>query len=320
MFARSILGWVVALVAIANALPAAAITEPCPTWFPDFRCERSGRYDGFVAPVSHPYLFEDPFITTNIQGVGIWHEYPEESAMMGGNAWVAALQARVAITDRLAFIATKDGYIWTKPENSALKHDDGFANIAAGFKYALIDDRENNFILTPRLVIEIPVGQDNVYMGYGDGIAITSLSAGYQLFGVNILGDFGFQVPFNRNKQATSMMYHLHLSYPLFKYFVPLVELNGWHYMNSGNGKLKMDVQGAGKISLVDIGAIGFDAVDVANLGNKNIAGHDLITMAFGARIPVTDHVSLGAAYEIPVTHRKDIFDKRVTWSVLLEF
>lgn len=320
MSLKRITACIAAIAALFMALPALAIMDECPTWFPDFRCERSGRYDGFVAPISQPYLFEDPFITTNVQGVGIWHEIPDHSVLMGGEVWVAALQARLAITDRLAFIATKDGYIWTKPDNPALKHDDGFANIAAGFKYALIDDRENNFIVTPRLVIEVPVGQDNVYMGYGDGIAVTSVSAGYQVAGVNILGDFGFQVPFNRNKQSTSMLYHLHLSYPIFEYFVPLVELNGWHYLNSGNGKLKVDVEGAGKISLVDIGATGFEAIDVANLGNKNVAGHDIVTMAFGARIPVTDHVSLGAAYEIPVTHRKDIFDQRVTWSVLLEF
>jgi hypothetical protein len=320
MFRKCLVRWITVFAGLTAALPALAIMEECPTWFPDFRCERSGRYEGFVAPISHPYLFEDPFITTGIQAVGLWHEYPERSAMMGGEAWDVAVQARVALTDRLAFIATKDGYIWTKPDNPALKHDDGFANIAAGFKYALIDDRENNFILSPRLVIEIPVGQDNVYMGYGDGIAITSVSAGYQLFGVNVLGDFGFQVPFNRNKQSTSMMYHLHLSYPIFDFFVPVVEMNGWHYMNSGNGKLKLDVEGAGKISLVDIGVLGFEAVDVANLGNKHVAGHDLITMAFGARIPINDNVSLGAAYEIPVTHREDIFDQRVTWNILVEF
>ena len=84
----------------------------------------------------------------------------------------------------------------------------------------LIDNREKGYILTPRLVIEIPVGQDNVYMGYGDGIAITSVSGGYRIGNLNILGDFGFQIPFSTKKQSTSMLYHLHLSYSLFKYFV----------------------------------------------------------------------------------------------------
>ena len=44
------------------------------------------------------------------------------------------------------------------------------------------------------------------------------------------------------------------------------------------------------------------------------------MTLAFGARIPVTKHISLGAAYEFPVTDREDIFNERVTWSVMLEF
>jgi hypothetical protein len=311
---------VTVIIGLVASAPAYAITEECPTWFPDFQCERSGRYDGFVMPISHPYLFEDPFITTGINLVGIWHDYPRSSAFQGGHGWVVAAQARVAVTDRLAFIATKDGYMWSKPGNNALKNTNGFLNIAAGLKYALIDDRENNFILTPRLVIEIPVGNDDVYSGRGDGIAITGVSSGYRIGDLNILGDFGFQVPFSRVKQTTSMLYHLHLSYTLMEHFVPLVELNGHHYLDSGDGGTKVHLKGGGKARLRDIGANGFEAVDVTNLGQKSVAGNDLVTMAFGARFPITDHMSMGAAYEIPVTNRKDIFNQRVTWSFNFEY
>ena len=44
------------------------------------------------------------------------------------------------------------------------------------------------------------------------------------------------------------------------------------------------------------------------------------MTLAFGARIPITDYASLGAIYELPVTSREDIFNQRVTMSLLLEF
>jgi len=155
----SAIGLVLLVNTFFAAPPASGLDDEC-TWFPDIRCDRSGRYEGFVMPMSMPYLFEDPFITTGVNVVGIWHDYPtgRKSVFQGGDAWVTAVQARVAITDRLAFIATKDGYAWHRPDNELLRNDQGFFDIAAGFKYALIDDRENNFILTPSLRIDIPVG------------------------------------------------------------------------------------------------------------------------------------------------------------------
>ena len=38
----------------------------CAGWFPDLRCERQGRFDGFHKPIVAFALFEDPFITTGI--------------------------------------------------------------------------------------------------------------------------------------------------------------------------------------------------------------------------------------------------------------
>ena len=92
VFARQIVRISVApLVAFALLVggfaPAASALEgeTCPTWFPDFRCKRSGRFDGFVAPIQMPYLFEDPFITTGAQLVGIYQEYPGDSIFDGGH-------------------------------------------------------------------------------------------------------------------------------------------------------------------------------------------------------------------------------------------
>ena len=150
--------------------------------------------------------------------------------------------------------------------------------------------------------------------------ALPGLSGAWRTDKLNIIGDFGFQIPFNRHKQSTSFDYHLHLSYSLFEYFLPVFELNGQHFVNSGNGAVKLDVRGAGKISLADLGLTGFEANDITNLGNKGVAENDVVTLAFGARIPVTRYLSFGAAYEFPVTHREDLFNQRVTWTALIEF
>jgi hypothetical protein len=108
---RRVLGALTVVVLLLGGAPiAAAQTDDCPTWFPDFRCERQGRYEGFVAPVTAPYLFEDPFITSGVSAWFLQNDFPEKSAFAGGHLSVFALQVRVALTDRLAFIATQDGH------------------------------------------------------------------------------------------------------------------------------------------------------------------------------------------------------------------
>lgn len=299
----------------------AAQPDDCPLWFPDLRCDRSGRYEGFVMPITTPYLFEDPFITTNINAVGIWHEYPNGSVFKGGDIWVVALQARVAITDRLAFIATKDGYAFHDPDTPGLGKRDGFFDIAAGFKYALIDMPEERLIISPSFRLDIPVGNNDVFSGNGDGVAIPAISAAWGgIDNLNLIGDLGGRIPFAGN-ESTSIFYNLHLSYNLFEHFVPLFEINGYHWTSSGSGSFKVKTQGGKvRLSTIQAGTGSFEAMDVANLGSISAGGNDLVTLAFGARIPIVDRVSFGTAYEFAVSDRKDLFEQRVTMSVTYEF
>ena len=95
--------WMIGLLALA--LPAGA-EEACDAWFPDFNCERSGRFDGFEKPIVAPYLFEDPFISTNAVPYFMWHDFPEQSVFDGGALYATAVQLRLAVTDRVAIIAT----------------------------------------------------------------------------------------------------------------------------------------------------------------------------------------------------------------------
>ena len=307
---------------VLAAAPAAAL-PPCPTFFPDFRCERQGRYEGFVAPVSAPYLFEEPFITTGLSAWYMYHEFPGSSIFDGGHLNAVALQERVAITDRLAFIATKDGYVWMDPKFDLLDNEQGFVNIAAGFKYALIDMREDNFIVSPALRFEIPVGGRDVYSGHGDGVFIPSVSAAWGIGDFHAMGSVGGQIPVDYGDQTSQIFYNLHLDYALWKYFVPLVELNGYHWTSNGHGNLPVPTDvGTLRLSYAQdvTGVGGFEGIDVLNLGSPSVSKRDVVTFAAGARFPITKNVSLGAVYEFPITHRKYIFDQRVTANLMLEF
>jgi hypothetical protein len=296
-----------ALLAAAFALPAAALEgESCPTWFPDFRCDRSGRWDGFVAPMQMPYLFEDPFITTGLQLVGIYHEYPGHSLFGGGHLGVLALQARVALTDRLAFIATKDGYVWHRPDD--LPNEDGFFDISMGLKYALFQNEEENWIVSPSFRIDIPAGQKRVYSGNGDGVGIPAVSAAWGWGDFHVLGDFGARFPFDMNAESTSLFWNLHFDYALFEHFVPLFEVGGMHWTGHGTKIQAPNPPGS------------FEGVDVVNLGVRSVTGNGIVIVTFGARFPITKHLSFGGSYGIPATDRDDIWKQRATMSLLLEF
>lgn len=313
------------IVCVLIAAAAGRAEESCRELLPDFACEgREPRYEGFVPPTSMPYLFEDPFITTEVSAHGLWHAFPWDSVFRGGEAWVAAVQARLAITDRLAFIATKDGYTWLRPgSHSQIPGDDGFFDITAGFKYALIERPEDGFILTPALRVDLPTGQDQVFSGNGSGELIPSFSTALGAGPVNLIGSYGWRIPFEGPKESTSMFYNLHASVPVLEYLVPFLELNGTTWVRSGHGEANVKTKAFGSVDLglaqeVVHGPLGqtdtlrWEGADVVNLGSEGVSGNTLLTLAAGARVPVTKRVSLGAYYEFPLTERQDIFGERV--------
>jgi len=306
---------------------AQAIGPECPTWFPDFAdCGRHGRYEGFGHTYSLPFLFEDPFITTEIRAWGRWHDIPNDSVLGGGDAWAAAVQARIALTDRLAFIATKDGYLYLDPDNEAIFHNtDGFMNVSAGFKYALIDMREDDFILTPSVRFEIPVGQDEILQGWGDGVIIPAVAAAYGIGKAHAIADFGWQIPFDMDQQSTSYYWALHLDYAIFEHLTALVEFAGMGWVNSGDGgitvknsALSPDPSLAVAQSALMVG--GFEGVDILNLGSPDVKGNYIGLFGVGLEVPINQHVSIGALYNFPITDREDLYDERVTLAINLEF
>jgi hypothetical protein len=289
-------------------------------------------------PMSMPYLFEDPFITTGANLVGIWNGVDERRDFQGADIGVLALQLRLAITDKLAFIATKDGFAMYRPDtkisdvpaladptnNKQLQADeDAFLNATIGFKYAMVEIPEENFILTPAIRYEIPLGNDEVFQGRGDGVFIPSATFAWGRDDFHLIGGLGGQVPVDSEKESTSLFYNLPLDYALFEKFVPFVELSGIHWTNSGDGGLNMNTR-LGDVPLDTAQALmrtgSFEGADVANLGSRSIKGQNLVTMGWGVRVPLDQHVSLGLSYERALSGKKHFFEQRVTAMATYEF
>jgi len=284
--------------------------------------------------MSSPYLFEDPYITTELNLVGIYHNFPSDSIVGGGNAGVIALQARLAITDRLAFIATKDGYTISRPDNALLDNEEGFMNITAGLKYAVIDDRESGLIVTPSLRYEVPLGSDGVFQGKGRGVVIPAISVGYGPKDIHLIADLGAQIAANANESSSSLFYNIHLDQafamdviPGADFFVPFIELNGMTWVNSGDGSNTYETD-LGRLPIKTIqNALNAqlknhrgEGNDVINLGSSGVAGNTVITMAWGFRIPFRNGFNTGFSYERSLSQRQDLFEQRATWMVSYEF
>ncbi len=323
---RTPLALVTALLGLAwlGATPAAAqSTDDCPTWLPDFHCDRSGRWEGFQKPIVQPFLFEDPFITTGLYAYYIWHEFPRNSALGGGHADAVALQARVALTDRLAFIATKDGYVWEYPDSPLLSDKRGWMNLVGGLKYALIERPEDRFILSPVLRIEVPTGSQDIFEGGSGVILIPSVSAAWgPSEKLQLIGDVGSHIPFDGRNHSSTIFYHLYADYQVDPHFQPFLQLSGIYYVESGDGNRRVRLRSGAEvpISAVEDLVGSFEGVDFHNLGSSGVDNNDYVTLAIGSHVPINRHVTFSIAYERPISSRKDITKQRVTTSLRLEF
>jgi hypothetical protein len=308
-----------------GAAPAAAEQEAGCTWLPDLRCGREGgRPEGFRMPIVQPYLFEDPFVTTGLYPYYLYHDYPNKSVFEGGHTEVVALQARVALTDRLAFIATKDGYRWNEPHLALLDHEEGWMNLAGGFKYQLVKDEERRFYLAPALRFEFDSGAHDVFQGQGDGLVIPSISAAWGLGKAHLIGGLGGQIPIDGRLQSSSIFYHLYLDYEVHPRFTPFVQISGLYWVESGNGEfpvaLKNNVDIPLGVAQAALGTDPFEGADVANLGSPGVDNLDLVTAAVGAHVRLADHLTWSIAYERAITSHKGIFQQRMTTALAVEF
>src|SRR4029079_12694137 len=139
---------------------------------------------------SNPVLTKDPRSLTEARALFVNNWIPEANPVLGGGAAQAyGLQVRLALTDRLTFIADKDAYAVI---NSRNLQRDGWLNIAAGFKYALIRDVENQFLVTLRGQYEPRTGETSVFQNQGDGLVTAFGVVGKEFGDAHVLLNGGY--------------------------------------------------------------------------------------------------------------------------------
>lgn len=250
-------------------------------------------FEHFYNPVGQPLYFETPFNNSGLRFLFLRHEFADGSQLAGGDVTVAAVQARLAITERLGFIATKDGYSWL--DAGALPEENGWNQLAAGLKYAFYVDREQDMVATAGARLMLVTGEDKVLQSDTEELSpFISVAKGFGKF--HLIGDMTYRFPFDDDKGNQVFMWDLHADYEVLDGFAPMLELHGCHYMSDGT-RLPLSVGG----------------LDYTNLGSQP-AESFVAWAGIGARLEIDKKYEIGACYEFAITDPDDdIMDTRIT-------
>lgn len=269
---------------------AATSTTPTGSW-----------KDHTISPVANMLYFEDPIIRSEIRPAFIYHRIHDDFITGGGQAFLAGAQLRLALTDKLQFIANKGGYLWIDPGAGA--KSDGWANLVTGFKYNLIDSEENQFVFTPGLTYEIPMGEKDIFHGTGDGIINLFASAMKGFGDFHLTGYAGWQQAVDTTANSSILQFNLQADYWVNRYFIPFVAVSTWTVVDEGGA--------------VPLASEGYDTI---NFGSSAAQGTTQATVGFGFRSRIKDNIDLGFAYQKAVASPEGLFDDRFTFDVSYRF
>jgi len=259
----------------------------------------------FIGPITNPVLAKDPRSLTELRGLFIQNWIPDDhAALPGGNFQVLALQARLAITERLSFIADKDGYAFIHPAGASSQN--GWLNLAAGFKYALVRDVESQFLVTVGAMFEPQTGEADVFQSHGDGLFTIFGTLGKEFDECwHVIANVGYQFPVDRSENSSMIYTQLHFDRQIMGWLYPLVEVNWYHWTSGGNRGLPA--------------ALG-EGDGLLNLGTSGVAGNNLVTAAIGLKAMFSQNLETGLAYEFPLSNRRDLIDGRMVAELIIRY
>jgi hypothetical protein len=256
--------------------------------------------DHTISPVFNPIFFEDAIIRSEIRPIFVHHRI-DSGFLGGGDAQLYALQLRYAVTDRLAIIATQDGYF--DINNDAIGNPDGWMDLALGLKYALIDDEASAFILTPGFTVHIPTGSRDVFQGRGNGEINPFVSAQKGFGDFHLSGNTGLRIPFDTSEQSLILHYSVMADYYTCRWFIPFVGFNAFTVLNAGNN--------------IPLASEGYDVI---NFGASLAEGVTQGTIAVGFRTRLLDNLDFGFAYQKAVIAPEGLTDDRFTFDLSIRF
>jgi hypothetical protein len=266
-------------------------------------------FDGFISPVTSPFLFEDPRALTEVRPIFIYQSIPNRNFIFqGGSAEFIGAQARLAITDRWSFVMNKLGWFGVQPNNPFLSNESVFADIDLGPKWTFLRNDCSGTLGALGLTFQIPTGTTRFNQNHGSLALIPYLSMGQNFWrtsygSMNFLGSLAYSFSTeNNNRDYLSTNLHLDYDVANLHKFYPLMELNWLHYPQQGS------------INFVNV------QDNSINFGSFSMNGHDVVDLSFGARYKFSECFQVGSAIGFPVSGGQRLNDFRITVDMIFRY
>lgn len=276
-------------------------------------------FDYFASPVTNPFLFEDPRALTEVKPLFIYAGAPSTNPIFkGGNAEYYGLQARLAVTERLSFVVNELGFITLNPFNPGagppgeFSQSTGFAQVELTPKYTFLRSEDWKTVMAGGMIFQIPAGSPKVFQNTGTLSLVPFVSAAKNFClpagwgSTNLMGTTGYSFAVD-NKRSEFYYLSLHWDYNIANTnrFYPFLELNWFHYTRGGNANMP---------------GFGFEGLDLANFGSKNVGGRDFLGLAPGMRFKWKEWLQFGAAVTWPLLKQKEINDYTLTFDIIFRY
>jgi hypothetical protein len=179
----------------------------------------------------------------------------------------------------------------------------GFLNVGGFLQYTVIEDVEDQFLLTGGVRWVAPCGSHELFQGYSPALLAPYLTAGKELGEFHVLATAGFQFPFaGSGKIESDLLYaNIHLDRRCFGWLYPLIEFNWSYHTTDVNFGL------ATREGFIDF-------------GNFESEGN-VLTMAVGANaVVVKERLEIGAVYSTVLAAQHDFEANGLLVKMMLRF
>ncbi len=209
-------------------------------------------FPNFINFISNPLQSIDPRAVTAVYPIFGSAWFSAAPPLPDGDMQLYGPAVTVALSERLAVGINQGGYATihlSRNERDRLARldplgrfrdiegggsRDGFLNLGGFGQYTLIQDVENQFLLTGGLRWEAPCGSYEVFQGHGPAHLAPYLTAGKELGEFHVLATTGYQFPAGPGNDTSNVFYaNVHFDRRLFGWLYPLVEFNCMYHVTS---------------------------------------------------------------------------------------
>ncbi|MBT7304603.1 MAG: DUF3187 family protein [Victivallales bacterium] len=278
----------------------------------------------WAKPLTNPVYNDFAMIKREVNLLYAYQTLPSHIESAGltleldGDANVFAIQAEIPLTESLSLVANKSGFTDLNPEATLTKQE-GMNDLSAGLKWAFLSCE--SYTLALRATVELPIGNTDVLQGNGDGNISPALLGTYLTGNHAFNAVVGAILPLDDDEESTVGYASVAHAYRLTEWMSTHLELNWVSVLESGNGDATFDDQVAANENILPA-VLDFEGGDLINLGAAGSEDHrDFVSAAIGARFQLHESISLGVAYELPLTSKEHgLMDQRVTLHLTATF